>query len=319
MMVEISHSCGEKAIGIIDFSGYISYMKVIADKERSMGRSMKNNNIWTAALILGLAVSTGVHGQKLNSDVKLILERLPLEKQKKLENFAADIQTYINDFDWTETDSDYEIPLSIQIYLQDMSSSYEDRYGGTFLISNTSDVQYYDKYWRFPHQAEDRLIHDDTVYKPFNGFINFYVYLVLGAEFDKWGDLAGTPFFEKAKQVNDQARFDTQFILGWEERTKLLQRIISLDNIPFRKSKSQFYSALTAAEGDTSVERSCGHGLALIETVLKKDPEHKDALDFLKAHYLQIAEIFKNDDGSLRRLIAVDPDHKDAYQRFIDE
>jgi hypothetical protein len=284
-----------------------------------MGRSMNKISIRAAVFILGFAVSAGVYGQKLNSDVKLILERLPLDKQKKLENFAADVQTYINDFDWTGTDSDYEIPLSVQIYLQDMSASYEDRYGGTFLISNTSDVQYYDKYWRFPHQAEDRLIHDDTVYKPFTGFINFYVYLVLGAEFDKWGDLAGTPFFEKAKQVNDQARFDTQFILGWEERTKLLQKIIGQDNIPFRKSKSQFFAALTAVEGDTSVARLCGHGLTLIEGVLKKDPEHKDALDFLKAHYQQIAEIFENDDGSLQRLIAIDPEHKETYQRFIDE
>jgi len=291
----------------------------ITEKERFMGRFIKKVPVWAAVVIFGLAVSGDVRGQKLNSDVKLILERLPLEKQKKLENFASDIQTYINDFDWTGTDSDYEIPLSIQIYLQDMSASYEDRYAGTFLISNTSDVQYYDKYWRFPHQAEDRIIHDETVYQSFTGFINFYVYLVLGAEFDKWGDLAGAPFFEKAKQINDQARFDTQFILGWEERTKLLQKIIGQDNIPFRRSKSQFFAAFTAVEGDTSVARSCGQGLALIEAALQKDPEHKDALDFMKAHYLQIAEILKDENAMLRRLIAIDPEHAEAYQRFIDE
>jgi len=283
-----------------------------------MGRSMKNNVVWTLVLILGFSVSGRVCGQKLNSDVKLILERLPLEKQKKLENFTADIQTYINDFDWTGTDSDYEIPLSIQIYLQDISASYEDRYGGTFLISNTSDIQYYDKYWRFPHQAEDRLIHDETVYSAFTGFINFYVYLVLGAEFDKWGDLAGAPFYEKAKQINDQARFDAQFILGWDERTKLLQRIISQDNVPFRKSKSLFFAAINAAEGDTSVARTCLQGVSLIEGVLNKDTEHKDALDFMKAHHLKIAEILKNDHEALRRLIAIDPEHREAYQRFID-
>jgi hypothetical protein len=283
-----------------------------------MGRMMKNIPIWMGILIFGFAVSADVRGQKINSDVKLILERLPLEKQKKLADFASDIQTYINDFDWTGIDSDYEIPLSIQIYLQDMSASYEERYAGTFLISNTSDVQYYDKYWRFPHQAEDRLIHDETVYQPFTGFLNFYVNLMLGAEFDKWGDLAGAPFFEKAKQINDQARFDAQFILGWDERTKLLQKIISQDNVPFRKSKSLFFAAINAAEGDTSVTRTCLQGVSLIEGVLKNDPEHKDALDFMKAHYLQIAEILKTDDEALQRLIAIDPEHKEAYQRFID-
>ena len=279
----------------------------------------KHIPIWVVLIGFGLSISADVRAQKLVSAVKMIMERLPLEKQKKLENFGSDIQTYINDFDWTGTDSDYEIPLSIQIYLQDMSASYEERYAGTFLISNTVDIQYYDKYWRFPHQAEDRLIHDETVYQSFTGFINFYVNLVLGAEFDKWGSLAGAPFFEKAKQINDQARFDAQFILGWEERTKLLQKITGQDNVPFRKSKSLFFTALNAAEGDTSVTRTCLQGVAMIESVLKKDSEHKDALDFLKAHYLQIAEILKNDDGALQRLIAIDPEHKEAYQRFIDE
>jgi hypothetical protein len=284
-----------------------------------MRRNNKNIMIWAVLTVIGFSISADVRAQKLVSEVKMIMERLPLDKQKKLQNFGSDIESYINDFDWTGTNSDYEIPLSLQIYLQDMSASYEDRYAGTFSISNTVDVQFYDKYWRFPHQAEDRLVHDETVYNAFTGFVNFYVYLVLGSEFDKWGSLGGTPFFEKAKQINDQARFDSQFNLGWDERTKLLQRITSQDNVPFRKSKSLFFTAFNAAEGDTSVKRTCLQGVSLIEGVLKKNPEHKDALDYMKAHYVQIGDIFKDDDAVLQRLIAIDPEHKEAYQRFIDQ
>jgi hypothetical protein len=264
--------------------------------------------------------STGIRAQRFKSEVKLIMERLPLEKQKKLENFASDIETYINDYDWTGQDADYEIPLSIQVYLQDVSASFEDRYAGTFLISNTVDIQYYDKYWRFPYQAGDRLLHDESVFQPFTGFLDFYAHLVLGGEFDKTSSLGGDPFYEKAKQINEQAKFNTQFMLGWEERAKLIQSILSQDNVPFRKCKYLFFTAFYYAEQkDTTARKYCLQGIAAIESVLKKDPEHKEATDFLQSHYLDIAEVFADDNAVLQRLIEIDPAHQEAYQRYIDE
>jgi hypothetical protein len=266
------------------------------------------------------APETSLYAQKLSAQVKLITERLPLEKQKKLENFASDIETYINDFDWSGQDMDYEIPLSLQIFLQDISASFEDRYSGTFLISNTTDLQFFDKYWRFPYQAGDRLLHDESVFHPFTGFINFYVNLILAGEFDKFSSLGGTPFYEKAKQINDQAKFNTQFMLGWEERTRLLESLTGPDNVPYRKGKNLLFAAFYAAgEADTTAPRLGLQGVAALESVLRKNPEHKEALDFLKAHYMDIAEIFKDDVPVLERLLVMDPAHKETYQRFIDE
>jgi hypothetical protein len=271
-------------------------------------------------VLLGIPFARDIHAQKLNSHVKLLLERLPLEKQKKLENFASDIESYINDYDWTGQEADFEIPLSLQIYLQDISANFEERYSGTFLISNTVDIQYYDKYWRFPYQAGDRLIHDESAFQPFMGFLDFYVNLVLGGEFDKTSSLGGTPFYEKAKLINEQAKFNTQFMLGWDERSKLIQSILNQDNVPFRKSKYLFFAAFYyAGQKDTSAQKYALQGVSILESILKQDPEHKEALDYIQAHYMQIADIFKDDNAMLQRMIAMDPVHKEAYQRVIDK
>jgi hypothetical protein len=275
---------------------------------------------FTVCLILlaGFAAAPRSEAQKLVPQVKLTLDRLPLDKQKRLTDFESAIQTYLSDTDWTG-DTSWELPLNLQIYLQDVSASFEDRYSGVCLISNMSDLQYYDKYWKFPYLAGDRLIHDENMYEPFTGVVNFYVYLILAGEFDKYSVLGGTPYYEKAKAINDQARFNSTFIYGWDERGKLLQSLMGLDAQPFRRSKYCFFAAFDAtAQSDTTAPQMGREGLTLLEGVRKKNPGHKETKDFLNAHYVDIAKIFRNDSEAMDRLMAVDTVHAEAYRRIRD-
>jgi hypothetical protein len=257
-----------------------------------------------------------LEAQKLVPQVKLILDRLPLEKQKRLVDFESAVSTYLADADWTG-DMSWELPLNLQVYLQDVSASFEDRYSGMCLISNMSDLQFYDKYWKFPYMAGDRIIYDVNLYEPFTGVINFYVYLILAGEYDKYSPLGGTPCYEKAKTIHDQARFNSTFIYGWDERGKLLQSLMGMDAQPFRRSKYCFFAAFDAASrADTTALQLGLEGLALLEGVRKKDPEHKETRDFLNAHHVNIAELFRNDPDALDRLAAADSTHAELYNRM---
>lgn len=278
---------------------------------------MKKKTIFACLFILFLIPS--LLAQQVNADVKLILERLPLEKQKKLATLEKDIETYLHEYTWLE-EIEGEIPLQIQIVLQDVSASFEDRYSGTFLVSNVSDLQYYDKYWKFPYQAGDRLVHQEGVFDPFTGFIYFYMYLILGGELDKYSLLGGTKSYEKAKHILDQARFNTQFMLGWDERSKLLQSILSEDNIPFRKAKYYLWIAIAyGAEEDTTAEKYGLEGIAILTEFLKEHPDHKEAKDFLKAHHIELAESLKNFPSLIEKLIALDSEHEAVYRRYLEK
>ena len=112
--------------------------------------SLKAVKILTGILLI-LTYMSALYSQQIESSVKVVLERLPLEKQKKLKNLADELENYLNDYDWTGNDED-NFQITMQIFLQDMSVNYEDRYSGTFVISNNSDIQFYDKYWVFPYQ-----------------------------------------------------------------------------------------------------------------------------------------------------------------------
>ncbi|MBN2104859.1 DUF4835 family protein [bacterium] len=257
------------------------------------------------------------YSQSLESGVTLTLELLPMEKQEKLREFHEAIERYIDEHDWTGHGSEEPLTITINLQLQEASSSFEDRYSGIFMISNNSDMQYYDKYWRFPYSPETMLEHS-SVYHPFTGFIDFYIYVILGGEFDKLGPMLGTPFYEKARQVADQALFDAQFSTGWKERSEFIDRLMGEENKLFRKMKDQYYLGLSYVEDDDAmVKKYCREAVDLMEKIFKKDSEHKDAINFLKAHHLEIIEIFQDEPDVLRKMIRIDPDRSDTYKKYL--
>lgn len=262
---------------------------------------------------------TPAAAQVVRSRITVLLERLPLEKQERMKDFAETLESYINDFDWTGEPSDEEIPVSIQIFLTDASVSYESRFAGTFLITNNSDIQYYDKYWRFPFEAGDPVFHDENTFHPFTGFVDFYIYLILGGEYDKFGRLLGTPFFERAKLISDQAMFNVQFQLGWKERSDLIEETMSEENDEFRTMKDLYFLGISYyGEEDETARKYCLEALDLFEDVIKENPDHEQAGQFIEAHHLEYADMFRGNREVLQRLMRLDSERADTYRQYTE-
>ncbi len=257
-------------------------------------------------------------GQQIEARVSVMLELLPLEKQQELKDLADEIESYINDYDWTGEVLEEPIKVIMKIFLRDRSVSYENRYSGRFLISNEKDIQYYDRYWYFPFEAGNQLIHSDDNFDPFTRFIDFYIYLIIGGEYDKFGKFMGTPYFEKAKHITELAQFNTVFFKGWKERGELANYILSDENIPFRTMKDFFFLGLSyVGEEDTTAKRYCGKALSILEDILTKDPGNKKSLQFIHGHRMELIEIFKDDPDVIKRLMKLDPDNSEYYLKHI--
>ncbi|MBN1782965.1 DUF4835 family protein [bacterium] len=255
--------------------------------------------------------------QDIEPTVTLTLERLPLEKQEKLRDFGDVLERYIRDFDWTGEPLDEALTVTLSIQLQEASTSFEDRYSGTIMISNNSDLQYYDKYWRFPYAPETPVDHT-SIYHPLTGFIDFFIYILLGGEYDKLGPLMGTGYYEKARLIADQAAFDAQFSTGWKERTEFIHELMGEENRPFREMKDRYYLGLSyMGENDAMVKKYCLEAIGLLEKVLNENPDHKDALNFTKAHHLEIIEIFEDQPEVLQRMIDLDKERAETYRKYM--
>lgn len=287
----------------------------------SLSRILPRVILFVLLPLLHLFPSQQLKAQKVAAKVTLILKRLPLEKREKLMDFGQKIENYISTYDWTDSQNGGVIKIAIQMYLEDISTSYEDRYRGRILVSNNTDIQYFDKRWRFRYHPTDFLVHDENTFNSLTSLIDYYIYLILGGEFDKYGRFYGTAFYEKAKHITDLAQFGLlQFYEGWDLRKERVLHILSEGNKKFREMVDIYFLGLSYAEEELKLARKyCRQAVQMIEEGLKENPRNDKYKQFLNAHHIEIIDLFDScDDKSIfEKLIALDPDHEHAYRQHL--
>lgn len=272
------------------------------------------------AIAITLLIYNSLFSQQINSEVQIILERLPLEKKEELKNLDQKIKSYIDDYDWTGEQFEEPLQVSIQIFLQHKIVNFEDRYKGRFIISNKTDAQYFDKYWVFSYNTGEELIHNESMFNPFLSFIDFYIYIILGEEYDKYGKYLGTKYFEKARNIANSAQFNSQYAWGWEERNRLIDNLLSQEFKPYRNMKDHFFLGLSyVGEDDTTAQKYCGKAFDFIYNTLKKNPDNERVLQFLQAHNLQFIKVLGHDKDLLKRMMSIDPQNEALYKKYIAE
>ncbi|MFH1861530.1 MAG: DUF4835 family protein, partial [bacterium] len=184
-----------------------------------------------------LALSTEQSmAQKLVAQLNQNTEKLTQESKDKLVSLTETIEQYINDFDWCDNSKRYTIPMQIDIFFEKAeATSFEDRYDARIVISsNKADFQASDKRWRFPYQISERLTHAEQ-FHPLTGILDFYIYQLLGQEFDRLKKLGGDTHYQKAKQIAELSKFSEFYQWGWKERVARIDSLLSETQIPLRE------------------------------------------------------------------------------------
>lgn len=259
-----------------------------------------------------------VSAQKIVPRVKTILHTLPLEKQEWMRDFHERVENYIRARDWHDKNYGGEIHVYMEFLLQDNSTSSEERYSVNLLVSNGEDLQYFDKRCRFKYTHGEQITVNDPEQLPLTNLIDFYVYLILGGEFDKRGTLEGTPFYEKARDIAQNARYGLgRFVEGWDLREKLIKQLLSDAHRPFREMVDYYFYGLSlVGEDDAQARKYCAEAVNLLVKILTDDPKNDHATKFLDAHRRELIAVFANtpDAVVLERLAKVDSATAKTYK-----
>ena len=260
---------------------------------------------------------------QIKAEVNVIIDKLPLDKQEKMQDFHIALREYIESVEWLEEDDSIPVEITLQLFLTDALSNVEDRYKCEFLISST-DVQYFDRRYKFPFQLGDVLIYNDQAAEPLTSVINFYVNMILGSELDKEREYGGDLYYKKAQSFAALGKFvRTDFILGWTERQELIKNVFTEPFRKFRKMKDYyFYGLYVREEKLDETRKNIRTALDILGGVLKEKADLEEPKQFLDAHYLEIINIFKDDRYSedvFKKLIELDPAHKELYEEHISD
>jgi hypothetical protein len=271
---------------------------------------------------------------QIECDVTVNFDQVSASKDK-LVNFERDLETYINSQKWSVDDLGGEkikCTMNIFITAADGNSFKAQAFIGSsrpvFIGKKPSDkktpmIRIFDDKWDFVYIQGQPLFRNETQYDPLTDFIDFYMYIIVGFDYDSYDKLSGTQYFRKAFSICTQAPSSAT---GWDRGTgstyskyNFTEEILNPTNQSFREGwHSYHFRGLDLLA--TKPEKGYENILVMLNNIksLKQNSNPRAVLfkTFFDTKYSELAEVFKGygDINVYQLLIQVDQAHQTAYE-----
>jgi len=293
---------------------------------------MKSWLVIIASLIFSLVQ---LFAQEIECDVAINTQQLPAEARENLNDFAQQVKQYINSYQWTKEGLGGEkIKCSIDISFQ--GSPKDNHYVAQAFIGskrqiyksdhNTAVLRVLDDKWDFDYFRYQPLSHNDFRFDPLLSFLDFYIYLILGCDFDTYGVADGTTYFQKAMEIVNKARGSSG--TGWEfssqstyQRGQFVDELLNPKFRDLREAVYRYhYKGLDLLYKDPNkAKKNIFSALEKIRKLQKKINQRSLAMRiFFDTKYLEIAETFLDepDRTIYLKLAKIDPAHQKSYEEY---
>ena len=157
--------------------------------------------------IVALFFGRVAHSQELDAQINLNLSALSDQERQAFEPFIHDLQSYINNYQWTTSFSGDRIRCSFQFNI--MTSNGGEYTAQLFVTSTrplyksdqvTTMARFFDANLDFSYYRGQELQHGNN-YRSLESVIDFYVNIILALDYDSYKQQAGTPYFQQAQQL----------------------------------------------------------------------------------------------------------------------
>ena len=174
-------------------------------------------------LTLIVAALTAALSSELNCKVEVNVSRtetMPADVARQLQEAIAE---YVNTTSFTELRIAPAERIECRMFL-DVTSYADEKVSGTLTVQSTRPVydstytttllNFKDSDISFAYSPGQQLVFArDAIDSPLTALLDFYVYLIMGLDFDSFGADGGSPFYEAAAQIVSLAR--TTGEKGW--------------------------------------------------------------------------------------------------------
>jgi hypothetical protein len=249
------------------------------------------------------------------------------------------LQQFLNTRKWTNDvfQQHEKINCSIRININEMpnigifSASVQVQSARPVYNSNYTSLllNFADRDWEFEYIESQPLEYNDNTYTTnLTSMLAFYAYMVIGMDYDSFSELGGTPYFQKALTVVNNAQSSNR--PGWQalgsnrNRYWLVENLINSQMIDVRRSLYSYHRL-----GLDVFEKNPDQGREIILKGLKDVKKARDInpnailiISFFDAKSKELANIFSNGTLSVRReaydlIVTMDPSNRSNYDKII--
>lgn len=290
--------------------------------------------------VLMLLFSLSIQAQELNCVVTINLgPRVQISDQNVFKDMKNAIQLFMNTRKWTNDPyKPYEkIACSIRININEMPSigffkaSVQIQSARPVYNTNYSSLllNFGDRDWEFEYiESQPLEFNDNTYTNNLTSMLAFYAYVIIGSDSDTFSELGGTPYFQKAQNVVNNAQSANRE--GWQtlgnnrNRYWLSENLINGQLTDLRRAMYAYHRL-----GMDTFEKTPDQSREVILKCLKDVKKVRDinpssilVISFFDAKAKELGNIFSDGNLQVRRqaydlITAMDPINKGSYGKII--
>lgn len=294
------------------------------------------NRIFALFLALLFITTSLLVAQELNCTVTIHTESIQPSQRDYLRNFSSDIERYMNNTHFTNEDLDGEkilCNLDISLTTASTSNQYQAQvaivsqrpiYQGDEKTALTTPViRIFDDSWQFTYTPNQSMNHNEMMFDPLTGFLDFYAYLIIGYDLDTYVPLSGSACFRKASNVVQLAS-NSSVGKDWQATSTSYSKYSIADELSnprydnLRTAFNNYYFDgvdLLATERPKALENML-KAIESIYGVRRQNPTGVTVKQFFDAKSREIAEAFQTypDRSVYETLSNYDEEHRNIYQ-----
>lgn len=291
-------------------------------------------------LTIAILISTSaiLLGQELNFKVIVNADQIQTTDRAVFKDMERAFANFLNTRKWTQDSYKNYEKINGTIFLNITKMPSIGNFTANAQITAARPVystnyesvllNFADREWEFEYIESQPLEYNDNTYiNNLTSMLAFYAYIVLGMDYDSFGELGGTPYFQRALTVVNNAQPANR--PGWQalgsnrNRYALIENLNNPQMIELRKNTYRYYrKALDLFDKTPDESRQ------VVLTVLKNVkavwtiyPNSIFVITFFDSKATELVNIFSDGNLQVRReaydiLNTIDP-KRNIYQKII--
>lgn len=293
--------------------------------------------------IAGLAlifITTVSFSQELNCRVIVNAQQVQTTERAVFTEMETEFAQFLNTTKWTNDTFEEEevINCNLVITISDMPSigvfkasvqvlSSRPVYGTNY---ESVIMNFADRDWDFEYVQSQPIRFNENVFTSnITSMLAYYAYMIIGFDYDTYSELGGTPHFENAFKIVNNAQ-QTNYN-GWQQFNSVRNRYWLVENVqnpqlePIRKALYQYHrNALDfMTEDRLQAEKTILQALSDIQRANRARPRSILTISFMDAKAGELQQLFTKSNLATRRqaynlLSNIDPSRTDEYRALIE-
>ncbi|MGC1241057.1 MAG: DUF4835 family protein [Chryseosolibacter sp.] len=290
-------------------------------------------------IFIAILFSLTGFSQELKSAVSINASQIQTSDAGVFKDMEKAVEQFLNGRKWTnDTYKNHEkiicnflITITKMPAIGSFSASVQVQSARPVFNSNYNSLlfNFADREWEFEYIESMPLEYNDNTFTSnLTSMLAFYAYLIIGLDYDSFSELGGTPYFQRALTVVNNAQQSN--LPGWQalgsnrNRYWIIENLNNPQMVDLRKALYHYHrNGLDIFDTDPDKSREVIlNGLKDIKKVRDVNPNAILVVSFFDAKGKELANIFSDGNIQIRRqaydiITAIDPSNRNAYEKML--